>query len=75
MIAFDISAPGAIDLSVYNIVGQKVATLANGSYRVGSYNVIWNGRDSAGNPAASGIYYYRLKTGDNVETKKMTLLK
>jgi len=75
MIAFDISGPGEVDLSVYNIVGQKVATLASGSYRVGSYNVIWNGRDSAGNPTASGIYYYRLKTGDNVETKKMTLLK
>ena len=53
-----------------SVIGQKVATLVNGYYTPGSYNVIWDG---AG--ASSGIYYYNLKTGNTSETMKMTLLK
>ena len=75
MISFDLASPGHVELSVYNIVGQKVVTLASGEYQAGRYNVIWDGRDPSGNPVTSGVYYYRLKAGENVETMKMTLLK
>jgi hypothetical protein len=75
MIAFDLANAGTVQLDVYNMIGQKIVTLVSGNYNSGSYNVIWNGRDAAGNTVSSGIYYYRLKTDNLTETKKMTLLK
>jgi flagellar hook assembly protein FlgD len=41
----------------------------------GNHTVHWNGRDEAGNPVASGIYFYRLKTKDFDQTQKMVLMK
>jgi len=70
VISFHIVNPGNVELSVYNVVGQKVATLADGYYQAGDYSVNWDG-----NATSSGIYYYRLKTSDKTETMKMTLLK
>ncbi len=74
-ISFNVAAQSMVELSVYNIVGQKVAILANGSYQPGQYSIIWNGRGSDGNVVASGVYYYSLRIGDKSETLKMTLLK
>jgi len=69
--------PGSvsIELVVYNILGQKVKTLASGSYLPGQYSVIWDGTDNDGNPQASGIYFYSLLSGDSRVTKKMVLTK
>jgi hypothetical protein len=64
-----------IDLSVYNVIGQKVATLVSGQREIGSYSVIWNGADDSGNPIASGIYFYRLTTEQYSRTCKMMLMK
>ena len=64
--------PGQMDVTieVFNILGQKTATVAEGLFPAGYHSVTWDG----GN-AASGIYYYRLTAGDKVMVKKMTLLK
>ena len=59
-----------VDLSVYNILGQKVATLVNKKQPAGSYEMEW---DATG--FASGIYYYRLDAGDYKRVKKMVLIK
>jgi len=59
-----------IDLSIYNILGQKVATLVNKNQSAGSYNVEW---DASGFP--SSIYFYRIQAGDFVQTKRMLLIK
>ena len=75
MIAFDVASTADVQLSVFNILGQRVALLANGVYQPGSYEVVWNGYDLKGQPAATGIYYYRLTVGDYSETMRMTLLK
>jgi len=75
LISFTVGSASNVELAVYNVIGQKIATLARGEYAAGSYNVIWNGRDYAGNAVSSGIYYYHLKVGDRTETLKMTLLK
>jgi hypothetical protein len=69
-ISFSLAQAGRVELDVYNMVGQKVATLVNGDYTPGTYSVTWN----AGN-VSSGIYYYRLKTAGQTQTMKMTLLK
>jgi hypothetical protein len=49
--------------------------LIDGQMNAGGYTVRWDGRDSHGNPASSGIYFYRLATDFGVRQAKMTLLK
>ena len=55
----------SIDLSVYNSFGQKVATLANGSYPTGFYKFDWNGYSASGIKEASGLYVIKLKVESN----------
>jgi len=57
-------------LKVYDILGSEVATLVNEKQNAGNYEVNFNAKN-----LSSGIYYYRLKTGSFVESKKMILLK
>jgi hypothetical protein len=61
-------------LKVYDILGNEVATLVNEYRSAGSYEVDFHPASSIKNPA-SGIYFYQLRVGDFVETKKMMLLK
>jgi len=73
----DFSLPYAseVEISIYNIIGQKVITLARGFYSAGMYSVTWDGRDKHDIAAASGIYFCIIKTADYSESKKMILLK
>jgi hypothetical protein len=59
---------------VYDILGKEVATLVNEYRAAGTYEVEFNPASSIKHPA-SGVYFYRLRAGDFVETKKMILLK
>ncbi|MBI5867791.1 MAG: T9SS type A sorting domain-containing protein [candidate division Zixibacteria bacterium] len=65
----------AVYLVVYNLLGQQVKTLFDGTLGPGRYEYIWDGTDQAGQTMASGLYFYRLTTGGNSETKKMVLMK
>ena len=56
-------------------MGQRVTTLANGTYEPGVHSVEWHGVDTNGRTVASGMYFYRLRTDRDVETRKMRLLK
>ena len=69
-IMFDIPNASFVKLSVYDILGREVATIVNEKLNAGSYEVDWDG---SGYP--SGIYFYRLETGDFVDVKKMLLVK
>ena len=62
-------------LTIYNIVGKKVVTLANREMDAGTHTVHWDGRDEAGKPVATGVYFYRLKTDEFEQTQKMVLMK
>jgi hypothetical protein len=64
-----------VSIDVFNIAGQKVRTLVNQSKPAGTYRVVWDGRNDAGKTVATGVYLYRIQTGDHIETKKMLLLK
>lgn len=77
MTTIEFSLPMASDvaLEVFNIAGQKVATLVNSRLEAGYHSVTWDSRNNSGEPLASGIYLYRLKADAFVETKKMMLLK
>ena len=62
-------------LEVYDILGQRVRTIANGKREAGFHTFVWDGRDDAGNKVGSGVYLCRLEAGDFVAVRKMLLLK
>ncbi len=74
-IAFGLSAPGHVSLRIYDAAGRLVRALADEDRSAGRYEETWDGRDSNGRAAASGIYFYRLSAGSFVETRKMALLR
>ncbi|MFQ5639018.1 MAG: FlgD immunoglobulin-like domain containing protein [bacterium] len=70
------SAPlTAVQIDIFNLLGQKVRTLVNASQSSGTYRVQWDAKDNAGNLLASGVYIYRLQAGALVDMKKMILLR
>ena len=74
-IAFNVPNSGLVKLEVYNLKGQKVKTLLNDNLSSGKHSVVWNGRDNNNKHVASGVYFYRLKSGVNSQTNKMILMK
>ncbi len=74
-IQFSLQEKSDVHLAVYNLAGQLVQTIASGVLPAGIHRVQWNGRDAAGNQAAAGVYLYRLTTGQNSFTRKMTLVR
>ncbi|MCK4652818.1 MAG: T9SS type A sorting domain-containing protein [Candidatus Cloacimonetes bacterium] len=74
-ISYQLPENSKVELIVYNLKGQKVKTLINELLSAGEHSVIWDGRDSNGNRVGSGIYFYKMKTDNHEETKKMILMK
>lgn len=74
-ISYNLAENSNVELSIYNLKGQKVKTLVNDILTAGENSVIWNGTDENNQPVSSGIYFYKIKTGDFTETKKMILMK
>ncbi|MBC8415880.1 MAG: T9SS type A sorting domain-containing protein, partial [Candidatus Cloacimonetes bacterium] len=74
-INYSLKENSKVSLSIYNIKGQKIKTLAHDEFTKGSHSIIWNGRDSNDKRVDSGIYFYKLKAGDYQKVRKMVLLK
>jgi hypothetical protein len=74
-ISFTLAEETEITLEIYNIKGQKVATLINGNLRTGKQEIVWNGVDENGVFVSSGIYFSRLTVGEKKLLQKMMLLK
>ena len=70
VIRYSLPVTGHIDLSVYNVLGQKIATLVSQNQNAGSYDVEWDASN-----LTSGVYIYRLQAGSHVDTKRMILMK
>ena len=75
LISFDMPAPGRARLEVYSLSGKRVTTLVDGEVGSGRHQEIWYGRDDAGRPLPSGVYFYRLQTKGFNDSKRMVLLK
>jgi hypothetical protein len=74
-IDFALDRPGSVDVSVFDLAGRRVATLKQGELEAGPHHVIWDGRTDSGDPAASGLYRYVLKTASGQVSRNMMLLK
>ncbi|HTY12333.1 MAG TPA: DUF4350 domain-containing protein [Bacteroidota bacterium] len=74
-IGYSLAHSGYVTLEIFNVLGQKVKTLFTGDQKIGNYSVVWDGTGDNGAGAASGIYFYRIKTEAFSFTKKMVFLK
>jgi len=74
-IAYSLPERAEVEIVIFNILGQRVTILDEGTRPAGEHTVVWNGIDNSGEAVATGVYFYRVRAGDNVSTKKMLLLK
>jgi len=74
-IQFDVAENSDVNVSIFNIMGQKVATLVNGNMDKGIYHIKWNGLSDKGIALPSGMYFYKMKTPEYQSVKKLVLVK
>jgi hypothetical protein len=74
-IEFALSEGSHVTLTVFNLLGQDVRTLVSESLPAGTYRADFDARDNKGQPLPSGLYFYRLDTGEYSQTRKMMLLR
>ncbi len=74
-IEYDLPKKADVELIVFNILGQKVKTLVNKTEKAGTHKVVWDGKDKFGRKAGSSFYFYYLKAGKFIETKRMLLIR
>jgi hypothetical protein len=76
IISFSIPKESNVELSIFNIKGQKVKNLVTNNFAKGDHSVVWLGKDEAGKSVSSGVYFYKMKLdGKNEAVKKCLLLK
>ncbi len=74
-ISYNLPQKADVSLNIYNIKGQLVKKLVKEVQEQGDHSVVWHGKDSSGDDCGSGVYFYRLISGENSVIKKMVLLK
>ena len=74
-ISFDLPDPQQVMIVVFAVDGRRITTLIDSRMTAGRHSVVWDGRNDSGRPVASGVYFYRIKAGPNVETRRMVLLR
>jgi hypothetical protein len=74
-ITFSIAAPCAVDLAIYDVGGRRIKRLVHETRAPGRYAETWDGTNDWGGRVATGLYFYRLKAGSFVSSKKMVLIK
>jgi hypothetical protein len=83
VIEYQLPRASEVEISIFNLQGQKVATLVKGHQTAGAHKIIWNGTEESGQRVASGVYLYQLKAADPasggagkfVQVKRMLLLR
>jgi len=74
-IQFEINGVEQSDLTIYNMLGQKIRTLMVAKLNSGSYSICWDGKDELGNLASSGIYYCVLTVSNKKDYIKLLMLR
>ena len=74
-IEYSLPSNETVEISVFDIMGKKIKTLINSFHTIGNYQVQWNGDNNAGNIVSSGLYFYQVKAGGFIHTRKMNFMK
>lgn len=75
VIRYELQETSQVELVIYNILGEEIRTLINQRQDAGPHQKRWDGTNDTGLQAPSGIYLYRLRTGNFIQTKRMVLLR
>ncbi len=71
MIRFSLARAGGVDLAIYDVSGRRVRSLLDRDVAVGYHTADWDGRDDAGRPVGSGVYFCRMLSGGESQTRKL----
>ena len=74
-IRLSLAQAGETQLDIYNMNGQLVRTLISGNMTAGAHELVWDGTDAVGNAIGSGVYIYRLTSVENVQVRRMVLIR
>jgi hypothetical protein len=74
-VEFTLAEDCAVEVSVFNVTGQRVRVLVDEGQPPGRYRVVWDGRDDRGTRVSPGVYFYRLRAGSYECVRKMLVLK
>ena len=74
-IPFYLPKPGKTDLTIYNLLGQRIRNLVSGHLQTGSHSVVWDGTDMNGKDVPSGVYFARAETYSVRVVKKLNLIR
>ena len=74
IIPYQLPAAAPVRLEVFNLLGQRIATLVDRQQPAGFHTAAWNANNAAGQAVAAGVYLYRLQAGDQQQTKRMVLI-
>jgi hypothetical protein len=74
-IEFSLSERSKVSMTIYDVSGKLIRTLADGELPVGDHAMAWNGRDNSGQAVSSGVYFLQFVTNNFSQTKKLIVLK
>ncbi|MEE9554671.1 MAG: T9SS type A sorting domain-containing protein [candidate division Zixibacteria bacterium] len=76
-VMFEFSMPDAGEAqgAVFDLLGRKVKTIVDRHFTAGTHTIVWNGENESGRVVGSGIYFFRLESGNKLAVEKVTLLK
>lgn len=74
-LSYELDRPTHLTLEIYDVLGRRIRTLVDASQAAGSHEVVWDGRDAAGEALASGTYVARLRVGNVVQSHHLTLIR
>jgi hypothetical protein len=74
-IRYSLAKKSDVALEIYNTLGQRVRTLFSGAQTTGEYEIIWDGTNDNGGHVASGVYFYRLRTGEFNAVRKLVMIR
>jgi hypothetical protein len=74
-IQFGLPAAGNVRIVIYDMLGREVAEITNMQYAAGNYAVRWDGKNNSNEAVSSGMYVYKLISGQNVINRKMLLIR
>lgn len=75
MIQYELPHASQVTLAIYNLLGERVRTLATAKEPAGIKQAVWDGRNELGQLVSSGVYLYRLEAGEFMATRRLVLLR